>query len=113
MIITLYVNLDGIAADVVSRLNDCATSIARWLMFNDLQLNPSKSEAIKVGTRHQVKSSVGGGLSIVGATVSPSSHIKLLGVTFDSTLSFDQHITDVCNIANFHLKSTTAYKKPT
>ena len=77
---TLYVNLDGNAAVTISQLNDCATSIARWFLFNDLRLNPSKSETLKVGTRHQVKSSTVNEISIAGVHVPPSKHIKLLGV---------------------------------
>ena len=103
--ITLYVNLDGDAKATTAQLNNCAVTIARWLMFNDLRLNPTKSELLKVGTRQQIKSLVGDGISIAGADIKPSTHIKLLGVTLDGTLSFDQHISGICINASFHLRA--------
>ena len=90
-----------------SRLNDCATSVERWFMFNDLKLNPSKSEALIVGSRHQMKSVQydSDSVEISGVTVPFSAHVKLLGVTFDSILSFDRHTSDICSNAFFHLKA--------
>jgi len=53
--VTLYLNIESDAVLSVACLNDCATSIAYWFMFNDLLLNPSKSEVLVVGTHQQIK----------------------------------------------------------
>jgi hypothetical protein len=105
--ITLYLSMDADATSTLSRLNDCATSVARWFMFNDLKLNPSKSEALIVGTRHQMKSEKfnSNSIEISGVTVPISDHVKLLGVTFDNILSFDRHTSDICSNAFFHLRA--------
>jgi len=34
-----------------------------------------------------------------------SEAVKLLGVTLDTSLSFDQHVTNVVRACNFHLRS--------
>ena len=72
-------------------------------MFNDLKLNPSKSEALIVGSRHRMKSVQYDSVSvdITGVTVAFSARVKLLGVTFDSILSFDRHTFDICSNAFF------------
>ena len=36
-------------------------------------------------------------VEIAGVTVPFSAHVKLLGVTFDSILSFDRHTSDICS----------------
>ena len=36
-------------------------------------------------------------------SIPPSSSIKVVGVTFDSKLTFSQHISEVCKTVNFHL----------
>jgi len=67
-------------------------------------LNPTKSEAIAVGTRVQVTAaSACGSVDIAGTRVPFSDNVKLLGVTIDSTLSFDKHITSVVRGCNYHL----------
>ncbi len=38
-------------------------------------------------------------------TLSPSPHIRSLGVIFDSTLFFNQHVTQLTRTAFFHLKN--------
>ena len=109
--VTLYVNLDSGVDQMLARLNDCATSIAHWLMFNDLLLNPSKSEALVAGTHHQVKTCTSLNVVIAGVPVPQSSSIKLLGVTIDSSLSFDAHVSEVCRTAAYHLKAFRHIRK--
>ena len=42
-------------------------------------------------------------VTLDNCVISQSSTIKNLGVTFDSTLSFDQHIKEITKIAVYHL----------
>jgi hypothetical protein len=74
-------------------------------MSNDLLLNPSKSETIFLGTRHQVKSVSSKHVSVAGTTIKPASNVKLLGVTFDCNLTFNDHVSDVCRSAFYHIKA--------
>ena len=76
-------------------------------MFNDLKLNPMKSEALLIGNRQQMKSAKcdSSTVQISVVTVPFSENVELLGVTFDNTLSFDHHTSDICSNAFFHLKA--------
>ena len=76
-------------------------------MLNDLKLNPSKSEALIVGSRHQMKSVQYDSVSvdITGVTVAFSARVKLLGVTFDSILCCDRYTSDICSNPFFPLKA--------
>ena len=44
-------------------------------------------------------------VTLDNCVISQSSTVKNLGVMFDSTLSFDQHIKDITKIAFFHLRN--------
>ena len=73
-----------------------------------LQLNANKSEILLVGTqekRNALGSLVSSGLTIAGSSIGFSSSSKILGITFDSALNFDAHISEICKSANFHLKA--------
>ena len=107
----MYINLDGGISSVLSRFNECANSIANWFMFNDLLLNPSKSEVLITGTRQQIKTCSTVAVNISNETVPQSNCIKLLGVKLDNVLSFNQHISEVCPNAAFHLRALRHIRK--
>ena len=63
-------------------------------MRNDLLLNPTKTEAITTGTRQQIaRLDSSGGVVVAGVVVPFFSTLRVLSVTLDSELSFDEHIT--------------------
>ena len=44
-------------------------------------------------------------VDVTGCSVSLSDHIKILGVTLDSHLSLDKHISFICKSAYYHIRS--------
>jgi hypothetical protein len=100
--VTLCINLKSSS---ISVLCQCLSAISDWFLFNDLMLNPDKSQCLKVGTRSQVKSFTDSSLNICNVIVPFADTLTLLGVTFDSVLSFDNHISNTCSAASYHLKA--------
>ena len=89
-------------------LENATSSLSNWFSLNCLQLNANKSEILLVGTqekRNVLGSLVSSGLTIAGSSIGLSSSSKILGITFDSALNFDAHISEICKSANFHLKA--------
>ena len=71
---------------------------------NQLLLNGSKSEAIIIGTaQRHARSLQPSEMSVAGSCVVVSESLKLLGVTFDRTMSFDKHVSNVVRACNFHI----------
>jgi len=102
----LYTALNMSAVNGASILSVCADAVTRWHLENGLLLNPSKSEAIITGTRHQVKSvDQSSGLCVTGAVIPFVNKLKLLGVILDNHLTFDQHVSDVVKSCNYHIRS--------
>jgi len=82
------------AASPLSTLESCLASLQCWFCHNSLALNPSKSEAITFGTRQRLNSFPRPpGIYIVGSPVSISDHITTLGVTLDSNLTLNMHVS--------------------
>jgi len=67
--------------------------VSRWFIENALLLNPTKTEAAVFGTSQRLSQvNKSQGVWVAGAHVLFTDAVKLLGVTLDSTPSFDKHI---------------------
>ena len=70
-------------------LQDASVSLFRWFENNPLKGNAAKCNFL-VSTSQEVI------LNVNNFKIKSSDCEKLLGVKYDSKLSFDQHITDLC-----------------
>jgi len=66
-----------------------------------LLLNPAKTEAVFFGTQLNTSQ----GTDVAGTHIQFADAVKLLGVTLDSTLSFDKHVTDVVRQCYYHIRA--------
>ena len=83
-------------SDMVSlkyHLEKSANLALKWFENNHMRANPSKFQAIifKRGNDNVVFD-----LNIGNEIIKPVSHVKLLGIVIDETLSFDKHVSNVC-----------------
>jgi len=71
-----------------------------------MALNPDKSDVILLVTRQRSRRYASlRSVDVAGCSVSLSDHVKILGVTLDSYLSFDKHISFICKSAYCHIRS--------
>ena len=66
-----------------------ATKLFRWFKSNHLKANPGKSPILLSTNKLEI-------VSIYGNPLAASSDEKLLGVTIDSELKFENHIKELC-----------------
>ena len=79
------------------QLQHCLVDIQNWMSSNKLKLNPDKTEFILFGNdkqRELLKSCFP--IEILGSDLLPTDKVKNLGVTFDSRLTFSDHVSSVC-----------------
>ena len=90
----------------LSVLTECVNAVTRWHLENGLLLNPTKTEALVTGSRHQLsKFDRSTGISVDGSVVQFNKSIRVLGVTVDELLSFDDHVSAVVQSCNYHIRS--------
>jgi len=71
-----------------------------------MALNPDKSDAIIIGTRqHSCSYSALTSVDVAGSTIPLADHIKMVGVTLDKHLKFDDHVSAVCKSAHYHIRA--------
>ena len=59
-------------------------------------VNPDKFQAIVVTKNYRIIDSYA--INISNQTINSENFVKLLGIEIDNTLSFDQHISNLCYI---------------
>ena len=90
----------------LGRLADCTAALQQWFWTNDLLLNPDKSDAAFFGTVPGLKKAeLPPSVIVAGCPVNISDRLKLLGVTLDSALTFENHVANVVKACNFHLRA--------
>ena len=94
------------SSDRVSRLETALVHLTSWFFHNGLALNPEKSEAILLGTHPRNKSL--DNITQIDVNCSPipiSDNIKLLGATIDSSLTFNKHVSLICQSCQYHIRA--------
>ena len=103
MQIYLAVNKDLSKATI--DLAGCTDSVYEWLLHNSLALNPDKSQVAMFGTAQRVgKLKQSALIAVTGGQIVLTDHVKSLGVTFNSHLSFDKHMNNICRACYFHIR---------
>ena len=68
--------------------------------------NPSRSEAMVVGTTAQLaKFPKPLTVNVAGADILCNKSIVSLGVDIDSSLTFDKHVSSIVSACNYHLRA--------
>jgi len=93
-------------ATQVNNMQACLTELCQWFLCNGLAINPDKSEAVVFSTaqRSRRTNSVSS-IDVAGHNVPISKSLKLLGVTLDAHLTFNEHVNNTCRAAYYHLRA--------
>ena len=86
------------------KMEECITSVQRWLTERLLVLNLAKTEAILIGTPQKLKKATLTQLMVCNTSIPLSKTVRDLGVTVDSSLSWQPHVGRVCATAFSYLR---------
>lgn len=91
---------------IISRLETCLGDLSHWFYSNGLALNPDKTDAILFGTHQNLRSFPHiPHINVTGSNITLSDKIKILGVFLDKTLSFNNHVSNICKTSLYHIRS--------
>ena len=98
---------DTVAVNEALRaLSDCVQQVQKWMQLSMLKLNSDKTEFIVFSSprfKHLLSDI---SLKISDSTIlSPGTSVKILGVTLDSVMKMDQHVTSLCRSLHYHLSN--------
>jgi len=100
----LYVALNS--ATTLTTMNNCFEAVHHWFAVNGLALNPGKSEATVIGTsaKLRIESKIDT-IALSDVRIPVADCVKSLGVSIDSTLSFNQHVDNICKASHYHIRA--------
>ena len=90
--------------EVIYNLENDLSSILQWFTENGMVANPEKFQLMFLGLKNNQQMC----LCIDDKIINQCQQVKLLGVTIDSTLNFDEHIFELCGKVN---KKVSAFSR--
>ena len=93
--------------DVVSartRVEVCLRELNQGMLLNNLRLNNDKTELLVLHTKYRPKPPLDS-ITVGDATVEPTSSARNIGAIFDDTMSFEEHVNDLCKTAFYHIRN--------
>ena len=86
------------------QMNSCINDIRKWMKEKHLKLNEEKTEVMLIGTKASLaKSKKIDSMKIGDEFVDVRKTATNIGVTFDATMSFSNHISNITKKCYFHL----------
>ena len=79
------------------------------MLLNNFRLNNEKTELLVLHVEHRPKPPLD--LITVGkATVEPTSSARNIGAIFDDTITFYEHVTELCRTSFFHIRNISGIR---
>uniref|UniRef100_A0A803K260 Reverse transcriptase domain-containing protein n=1 Tax=Xenopus tropicalis TaxID=8364 RepID=A0A803K260_XENTR len=101
--IQIYLDPPALTADVQTQIGNCLLAISSWMNRRQLKLNLAKTELMvfppKPGPPPPFT------ITIDGMTINPVNSARCLGVIFDQSLSFSNHINNTAKTCRFFLRN--------
>ena len=92
----IYASSDN-SSDLISKLNEDFKNMSRWMSINKLQIHPTKSKYMFIGSSHNIKNNICNEPILINSIPVPRvTNYKCLGVNLDDKLCWDSHIEMIC-----------------
>ena len=99
-------------SDSNAKLQHCLIGVSACMTGSKLKLNPSKTEFLFIGTKLQREKFLNNfPCLLLGQDTNPSASAKNIGVLFDSSLNFREHISQTCRACFYHIRDLRRIRK--
>ena len=96
-------------SSLVSSTQSCISQLKSWMTVNTLKLNEDKTEMILISSPKS-NLTLPSSVDLNGCSVTISSSVRNLGVTFDQSLSFRQHVANVCRLCYLEIRRISSVR---
>src|SRR3977135_128017 len=96
-------SVKGANTSVLS-ISNCIADVKTWMQSNLLMLNDSKTEVVLLGTKQQLSKLSNLEISVGNANIKPCTKIRNLGIIFDSNMTMEDHVNNICKTSYFYIR---------
>jgi len=96
---------------LISQTSACFDDINSWMITNKLQLNADKTDAMLVGSNHNLSSLNINSIQLGKSDISLKDSVKNLGVPLDNTLSMKKYVSQISQSCYFQLRRISSIRK--
>ena len=96
-------------SSLVSSTQSCISQLKSWMTVNKLKLNEDKTEMILISSPKS-NLTLPSSVDLNGCSITISSSVRNLGVTFDQSLSFRQHVANVCRLCYLEIRRVSSVR---
>jgi hypothetical protein len=101
----IYISFSSHDSQVhLNALSSTLDFVHSWFSSNRLTLNPNKTEYLIIGTWQQRAKLASNSLKFANSVLVPVQSARNLGVIFDNELSFESHISKICQTSFLHIR---------
>jgi hypothetical protein len=100
----IFFDIDG-SAEAIECMEQCIGELRQWMKDNLLKLNDEKTEVLLIGAKAQFDEMEDINFRIGNTSVSTSPKARNIGAIFDKHMNMEDHITSVCQAANYHIRN--------
>lgn len=93
------------SVDSVAIFQACVNNVFAWHTQNMLKNNPGKTDILHFTSRFKKQPSSLETLTLANSTIGIKAKAKNLGIVMDKTLSFNDHINEICKKASLAIRS--------
>ena len=97
LMILLYFFADRNIQTIQSALQEDLNAVGEWFCLNRLLVNCDKTNVMLFGSKQRLARSQGLSLFLLGKLLELSNTVKYLGLTFDASMDWHEHIDNICN----------------
>ena len=92
-----------------TRVEVCLYELNQRMLLNNLRLNNDKTELLVLHAKHRPKPPLDS-ITVGDATVEPTSSTWNIGAIFDDTMTFEDHINELCRTAFYHIRNISCIR---
>ena len=102
-------NTDGAIKEAIHRLEKCIADVCSWMKNNSLKINEDKTEFIIFHKNKELTSRYT--LQVGDKSIPLSTSTKILGVSLDSKMTLNQHISNTCRSAYYQTRRINSIRQ--
>ena len=95
----------------LSSIETCIQDIKEWMTLNKLQLNDSKTEVLLIRSKFNCAPAPLNSVNIGSTSIVPVTSARNIGMVFDNTHMFSQHIKYTCKSIYSHLRKIGSIRR--